>query len=73
MTQAARSPAGEAMPWAAALATFALTLFHPGVLNDGDMFWHVATGGWIIDDRFAVVHARLFGGHCPAAPAHTAH
>jgi hypothetical protein len=30
-----------------ALAMLALTLFHPGVLNDGDTFWHLATGDWI--------------------------
>ena len=31
-------------PWVAAVAMLALTLFVPGVLNDGDSFWHLAAG-----------------------------
>lgn len=37
-----------ALPWAAFLAMLVLALFHPGVLNDGDTFWHLATGKWIL-------------------------
>ena len=29
----------------------ALTLFAPAVLNDGDSFWHLAAGDWIIAHR----------------------
>jgi hypothetical protein len=28
--------------------TFALVLFLPAILNDGDTLWQIATGGWII-------------------------
>lgn len=36
-----------------------LALFAPGVLNDGDSFWHLAAGKWIIAHR-AVPHADPF-------------
>jgi hypothetical protein len=35
----------------AALLLFALTLFAPSVLNDGDTFWHIAAGEWILSHR----------------------
>ena len=53
-----------AVPWVAALAMLALALFSPGVLGDGDTFWHLATGEWIIGhgavphaDPFSLTHA----------------
>ena len=53
-----------AAPWVAALAMLALALFSPGVLGDGDTFWHLATGEWIIGhgavpraDPFSLTHA----------------
>ncbi|WP_296713878.1 hypothetical protein [Rhodoblastus sp.] len=52
----ARSPAGTIRqgawtPAAAALLLFALTLASPAILNDGDTFWHIAAGDWILDHR----------------------
>jgi hypothetical protein len=41
----------SAVPWVAGLALLALTLFAPGVLNDGDTFSHIATGDWIMAHR----------------------
>lgn len=32
----------------AAASMFALGLFSPGVFNDGDTFWHLAAGDWIL-------------------------
>ena len=53
-----------AAPWVAAIAMLALALFSPGVLGDGDTFWHLATGEWIIGhggvpraDPFSLTHA----------------
>jgi hypothetical protein len=34
---------------AAALAGFWLIVFDPRALNDGDTYWHVAAGGWMLD------------------------
>lgn len=31
--------------------TFALMLFVPALLNDGDTFWQISTGTWILDHR----------------------
>lgn len=44
------SPRGYdgAVPWLAAALLFSATLFHPAVFNDGDTFWHLATGEWIL-------------------------
>ncbi len=35
----------------AALAAFATGLWYPGMLGDGDTWWHVLTGEWILDHR----------------------
>jgi hypothetical protein len=41
-----------ALPGAsAALLFFALASFIPAVLNDGDTFWHIAAGEWILAHR----------------------
>ncbi|MCI4679195.1 hypothetical protein K9U39_05990 [Rhodoblastus acidophilus] len=37
----------------AALLLFGLTLFSPAVLNDGDTFWHITAGQWILAHRSA--------------------
>ena len=47
---AARLPIGP-MAAFAALGLFALTLVTPDVLADGDTWWHVAAGNWILDHR----------------------
>lgn len=39
---------GAAVPWLAGVAIFAVVLFSPAVLNDGDTFSHVASGAWMI-------------------------
>jgi hypothetical protein len=44
-----RSLPGGAIPALAALAAFAVAVFAPQVLNDGDSWWHVAAGGWMLD------------------------
>ena len=50
----------------AALAAFALVLFAPAVLNDGDTYWHIAAGRWMIDNQ-AVLRidpfSYTFAGH----------
>ncbi len=56
-----------ATPWIAATAMLALTLFAPGVLNDGDSFWHLTAGDWIIAHR-AVPHADPFSYSFAGAP-----
>src|SRR5438128_200256 len=35
----------------AALVAFAAVLFVPAVLNDGDTYWHLAAGDWMIAHR----------------------
>ena len=57
-SRALRIPA-VSPPWVAAVAMFALTLFAPRVLNDGDTFWHLAAGDWIIA-HWAVPHTDPF-------------
>ena len=38
-------------PSLAALLFFAFALFAPAILNDGDTFWHIAAGDWILAHR----------------------
>lgn len=40
-----------ALAAAAALAAFAIVLFAPQVLNDGDTYLHIAAGDWILQHR----------------------
>jgi hypothetical protein len=35
----------------AGLAAFSVAAFAPQLLNDGDSWWHIATGAWIIEHR----------------------
>jgi len=48
--QFAMKPATGGVPLAvaAALVGYAIFLFAPQVLNDGDTFWHIRTGEWIL-------------------------
>lgn len=41
--------AARAIPGLAGLLAFAVVVFAPPVLNDGDSWWHVAAGGWMLD------------------------
>lgn len=44
---------------AAALAGFALAAFSPGVLNDGDTYWHIRAGEWMMAHG-AVLRSDIF-------------
>jgi len=48
--QFAMKPAAGGVPLAVAAAVvgYAIFLFAPQVLNDGDTFWHIRTGEWIL-------------------------
>jgi hypothetical protein len=49
-----------------ALAAFAVVLFAPAVLGDGDTYWHIAAGRWMLDNQ-AVLRidpfSYTFAGH----------
>ena len=49
-----------------ALAAFAIVLFVPAVLGDGDTYWHIAAGRWMLDNQ-AVLRidpfSYTFAGH----------
>lgn len=55
------------IPLLAALLAYAVMLFAPQVLNDGDTYWHLATGDWILANR-AVPHVDPFSYTMPGAP-----
>jgi hypothetical protein len=54
-------PASPALNFAlwTALAGFALAAFSPAILNDGDTYWHIRAGEWMLDHR-AVLHSDVF-------------
>lgn len=54
----------------AALAGFALAAFSPGLLNDGDTYWHIRAGEWMIAHG-AVLRADPFSYTAAGAPWHT--
>lgn len=54
-------------PWIAATAMLAITLFAPGVLKDGDSFWHLAAGDWMLAHG-AVPYADPFSHTLAGAP-----
>jgi hypothetical protein len=54
----------------AGLAGFALAAFSPGLLNDGDTYWHIRAGQWMIAHR-AVLRFDIFSYTMPGAPWHT--
>jgi hypothetical protein len=35
----------------AGLLGFAVAAYAPAIFNDGDTWWHLAAGGWMIDHR----------------------
>lgn len=56
--------------WVAAgavLAVFAVMLFSPAIFNDGDTWWHVKAGEWMLDHRI-VPHRDPFAGESPPRP-----
>ena len=55
---------------AAALAGFALAAFSPGVLNDGDTYWHIRAGEWMLAHH-SVLRFDIFSYTLPGAPWHT--
>jgi hypothetical protein len=54
----------------AALAAFALAGFSPGLLNDGDTYWHIRAGEWMIAHG-AALRADPFSYTAAGAPWHT--
>ena len=54
----------------AALAAFALAGFSPGLLNDGDTYWHIRAGEWMLAHG-AVLRADVFSATAAGAPWHT--
>ena len=55
---------------AAALGAFCIVLFAPAVLNDGDTYWHIAAGRWMIDN-WAVLRIDPFSYTFAGHPWHT--
>lgn len=58
---AAVRPAGTlpSAPWLTALLVYATLLFAPQILNDGDTYWHLAAGEWMLAHG-QVLHADPF-------------
>jgi hypothetical protein len=54
----------------ACAAAFALAAFSPGLLNDGDTYWHIRAGEWMLAHR-AVLRADVFSYTMAGAPWHT--
>ena len=54
----------------AALAGFALAALSPGLLNDGDTYWHIRAGEWMIAHG-AVLRADPFSYTAAGASWHT--
>src|SRR5512146_2744339 len=44
---------------AACAAAFAVVMFSPDVFNDGDTYWHIAAGRWMLEHR-QVLHRDVF-------------
>jgi hypothetical protein len=63
----------RALPFAllAGLVAFAVAAFAPAVLNDGDTYWHIRAGEWMIAHG-AVLRADPFSYTVTGAPWHTA-
>ena len=55
----------------AALAAFALAALSPGLLNDGDTWWHIRAGQWMLAHH-AVLRADPFSYTVAGQPWHTA-
>jgi hypothetical protein len=54
----------------AALAAFALAAFAPGLLNDGDTYWHIRAGEWMVAHG-TVLRGDIFSYTVAGAPWHT--
>jgi hypothetical protein len=54
-----------------ALAAFALAALSPGLLNDGDTYWHIRAGEWMLAHH-AVLRADVFSYTVAGQPWHTA-
>src|SRR5207253_8148649 len=67
-----RATASPALIFAlfAGLAGFALAAFAPGLLNDGDTYWHIRAGEWMLAHR-AVLRSDIFSYTVAGAPWHT--
>jgi hypothetical protein len=63
------SSARWAVAGLAALAVFAVTAFAPGVLNDGDTYWHISAGRWMLAHH-SVLAADPFSYTMAGAPWH---
>ena len=55
----------------AALGAFALAALSPGLLNDGDTWWHIRAGQWMLAHH-AVLGADIFSYTVAGQPWHTA-
>lgn len=60
-------PTGLSWPLLVGTASFLLLLVQPALLNDGDTYWHVATGRWIVAHG-AVPATDPFSHTLPGAP-----
>jgi hypothetical protein len=54
----------------AGLAAFALAAFSPGLLNDGDTYWHIRAGEWMLAHG-TVLRADVFSATMAGASWHT--
>jgi hypothetical protein len=68
--EADASYARLAVAMLAALAMFTLTAFATGVLNDGDTYWHITAGQWMLQHH-AVLRTDPFSYTAAGAPWHT--
>jgi hypothetical protein len=66
----ARAWPRAAVPALAALFTFAVVAFAPQVLNDGDSWWHLAAGRWMLAHR-EVLRTDVFSYTFAGRPWHT--
>jgi hypothetical protein len=65
-----RAWAHAAVPALAGLLACAVALFAPQVLNDGDSWWHVTAGAWMLDHR-QVLKTDVFSYTFAGRPWHT--
>ena len=68
--QASALTSALAFALASALAAFALAAFSPGLLNDGDTYWHIRAGEWMAGQG-AVLRGDIFSYTVAGAPWHT--
>lgn len=67
LTTKAEAPGSLPLAIAAATIGYAIFLFAPQVLNDGDSYWHITAGEWILRHG-AVPHADPFSHSFAGAP-----